>query len=329
MSDHSLAPRTPRALSLTAVLSACMSISISISISASASIAQPAPMPAASPSHMASITDSVSWPAVDAAMGRPAVVQPGDVHRFNFPRSDLHVTASGVVIKPALALGGWVAMKTVASGVMAMGDLVLLESELEPVISRLQAGGIEQTAIHHHLLHETPRVYYVHVHGHGDPVALATALRSAVALTKTPAPAPPMPAATFGLDTTALAKALGFSGRINGGVYQVTVPRVETIRDDDVDISVSMGMGTAINFQPTGKGRAAITGDFVMIGSEVNAVIRALRDGGIETTSLHSHLLNETPRLFFMHFWANDDAEKLARTLRAALLLTNSKRPMP
>jgi hypothetical protein len=264
-------------------------------------------------------------------MGRAAVVQPGEVHRFNFPRGDLHVTAAGVVIKPALALGGWVAMKAIAGGVMAMGDLVLLESELERVISRLQAGGIEQTAIHHHLLHESPRVYYVHVHGHGDPVTLASTIRSAVALTKAPAPAAAVPVSTaaFGLDTTALAKALGFSGRINGGVYQVSVPRAEVIRDDDMDVPASMGLGTAVNFQPTGKGNAAITGDFVMIGSEVNAVIRALRDGGIETTSLHNHLLNETPRLFFMHFWANDDAEKLARTLRVALLQTNSKRPTP
>lgn len=275
----------------------------------------------------AATQQAVDWRAVDAAMGRRGVTQPGDVYRFNFPRSDMRVTAAGVQIKPALALGGWVAMKPTAGGVVAMGDLVLAEDEITPVISRLQAGGIEQTAIHHHLLHEAPRVTYVHVHGHGDPVKIAETIRSAVALTKAPPPSPPAPAtADLGIDTTAIATALGHTGRVNGGVYQVSVPRAETIRDGNFEVPPSMGLGTAINFQPTGGGRAAITGDFVMIASEVNPVIRALRDGGIEVTSLHNHLLTEEPRLFFMHFWANDNAVQLARGLRAALDKTNSKK---
>jgi hypothetical protein len=271
----------------------------------------------------------VDWKSVDAAMGRPGVTQPGDVYRFNFPRGDMKVTAAGVEVKPALALGGWIAMKAAPGGVMAMGDLVLAEGEVAPVISRLQAGGIEQTAIHHHLMHESPRVYYVHVHGHGDPVKLATTIREAVALTKAPAPSPAAPPAAIALDTLALAKALGYTGRVNGGVYQVSVPRNETIRDGTFEIPPSMGLGTAINFQPTGGGKAAITGDYVMVASEVNVVIKSLRDAGIETTSLHNHLLSEEPRLFFMHFWANDDAIKLARALRAALEKTNSRKPAP
>jgi hypothetical protein len=275
-------------------------------------------------------TQAIDWKAVDAAMGRAAVVQPGDIHRFNFPRSDMHVTAGGVTIKPALALGGWVAMKATTGGVVAMGDLVLADNEITPVITALQAGGVEQTAIHHHLIRESPRVLYVHVHGHGDPVKIAQTIRAAVARTKIP-PAAPAPAATatetFGLDTLALAKELGYTGRVAGGVYQVSVPRAETIREGDFEVPPAMGLGTAMNFQPTGAGKAAITGDFVMVSSEVNPVIRALREGGIEVTSLHSHLLDEQPRLFFMHFWANDDATKLARALRAALEKTNSKRP--
>jgi hypothetical protein len=272
---------------------------------------------------------AVDWKAVDAAMGRANVAQPGDVHRYNFPRSDLHVTVGAVDVKPALALGGWVAMKAVADGTLAMGDLVLTEDELTPVLTRLQQGGVEQTAIHHHLLHERPRVYYVHVHGHGDAVKLAETIHAALGLTKVPPAAPPAaPAAgAFGLDTAAIAKALGTSGRVNGGVYQVSVPRAETIRDGGMEIPGSMGLGTAINFQPTGGGKAAITGDFVMLGAEVNPVIRALRDHGIEVTSLHNHMLADEPRLFFMHFWANDDAAKLATGLRAALDKTNSKRP--
>src|SRR5437763_4832224 len=242
----------------------------------------------------ASTARAQDWKAVEAAMGRSGVSQPGDVYRFNFPRSDLHVTAAGVRLKPAFALGGWVAMKAHGTGVMAMGDLVLTESELTPVITRLQQGGVEQTAIHHHVIRESPRVLYMHVHADGDPVKIGETIRAALALTKTPSPAPPAPpapVAAIDLDTGAVVRALGYSGRVNGGVYQVSVPRAESIHDGDFEIPPSMGLATAINFQPTGKGKAAIIGDFVMIASEVNPVIRALRENGIEATSLHSHLL--------------------------------------
>ena len=319
MSHWSLAPRSGSLLTIAALVSGCMH---------SASAQQNADVMRSHTAVSSARTDSINWSAVDAAIGRTGVLQPSEVHRFNFPRSDLHVTAAGVTIRPSLALGGWIAMKAVAGGVVAMGDLVLVEDELEAVISRLQRGGIEQTAIHHHLLHESPRIYYVHVHGHGDAVQIGETLRAAIALTKAPpAATAPAAAAAFDLDTISLVKALGYSGRINGGVYQVSVPRAETIRDGDFEVPASMGLGTAINFQPTGDGKAAITGDFVMIASEVNTVIRALRDAGIEVTSLHNHLLTETPRLFFMHFWANDDATKLARALHSALDKTNSKRP--
>jgi uncharacterized protein DUF1259 len=274
---------------------------------------------------------TVDWQAVATAMGRPFVLQAPEVYRFNFPRSDMKVTVDGITLKPSFALGGWVAMKQHGSGVMAMGDLVLADSEVNTVISRLQAGGIEQTAIHHHVLHETPRVLYVHIHAMGDPVKIAETVRAAVALTGIPAPQPVTPFAVerLGFDTAGVARILGYSGRVNGGVYQVGIPRAETIRDGTFEVPPSMGLATAINFQPTGQGKAAITGDFVMIASEVNPVIRSLRANGIETTSLHSHLLGEEPRLYFMHFWANDDAVKLARSLRLALDATNSKRSGP
>ena len=269
----------------------------------------------------------IDWRAVESAIGRPGVEQQGDVHRFNFPRGDLQVTVNGVVLKPALALGGWVAFKAAPGGVIAMGDLVLTDDEVAPVIARLQAGGVEQTAIHHHVLHESPRIVYMHVHGHGDPVRIAEAVKAAVALTRAPAPAQPAASAgELGIDTAQIARTLGFAGRVNGGVYQVSVPRTEAIRDDGIEIPPSMGLATAINFQPTGNGKAAITGDFVLLPSEVNSVIRALTGSGIEVTSLHSHLLMEEPRLMFMHFWANDDAVKLARGLRAGLDKTNSRR---
>ena len=276
---------------------------------------------------------AIDWARVDSAFGRTGAQQPGDVHRYAMPRGDLKVSAAGVSIRPAFALGSWIAFKAHGDGAVAMGDLVLTHDELAPVIAKLQEGGVQQSAIHHHIIQESPRIVYVHIHGHGDPVAIATTVRSALALTGTPAPAAPgapaaPPAPPLGIDTTGITSTLGHSGRVNGGVWQVSIPRAETITSDgNFQVPPSMGLGTAINFQPTGGGKAAITGDFVLIGSEVNPVIKALSEHRITVTSLHNHLLDESPRLFFMHFWANDDAATLARGLKAALDLTNSQRP--
>ncbi len=260
------------------------------------------------------------WTRVDEALGRAGTVQPDGAYKVAFPRSDLTVTADGVTIKPALALGSWAAFTDNGAHAMAMGDLVLLESEVNPVISALQEAGIEQTALHNHLIGESPRVMYMHFNGHGDAAKLAAALHNALSLTKTPL-GPPAPAAAMAVDlpTADLDRILGHAGKVNGGVDQFGFPRAGKVTEHGMVIPASMGLGTAINFQPTGNGRAAITGDFVLVGSEVNPVIRALRAGGIEVTALHSHMIGETPRLFFMHFWANDDAVKLAHTLRSAL----------
>jgi hypothetical protein len=267
---------------------------------------------------------SADWTAVDQALGRSGAMQPGDVMKYSFPRSDLQVTAAGVALKPALALGSWVAFKHVPGGhVMAMGDLVLGEDEVGPVMRALQQGGVEQTAVHNHVLHESPRVMYMHIGAHGDAVKIAKAIHDALALSKTPFAAPASAPAggeqDLGVDTKQLDQLMGQSGKVNGGVYQFSVPRAEAVTDGGMEVPPSMGLATAINFQPTGGGKAAITGDFVLTAGEVNPVIRALREGGKEVTALHSHMLTENPRLFFMHFWANDNAQKLARGLRAAL----------
>ncbi|OLE74889.1 MAG: hypothetical protein AUG74_03475 [Bacteroidetes bacterium 13_1_20CM_4_60_6] len=211
---------------------------------------------------------------------------------------------------------------------MVMGDLVLLESEVAAVLGKLQEGGIAQTALHNHLLHESPRVLYMHIAGRGAPARLAEALHAALVLSATPfgASAAAPPAATFGIDTAQIAQILGYHGKVNGGVYQVGVPRAEHVTADGVEVPPSMGLATAINFQPTGAGKAAITGDFVLLGSEVNPVIRVLHDDGIAITALHSHMLGESPHFFFMHYWANDDAGKLAHGLRAALDKMNVKK---
>ena len=268
------------------------------------------------------------WSAVEQALGRKGAPNPGDVIKFSFPRSDMSVSVAGVQLEPALALGSWVAFEHAGDGALAMGDLVLAEQEVAPVMKKLQEGGVEQTALHNHLLMESPRVMYMHIHGRGNAVKLATTIHDALALTATPmsAPAPAAPSATIDLDTAMIAKSLGVAGKVNGGVYQVTVPRAERITEHGAEIPPSMGVATAINFQPTGGGKAATTGDFVMIATEVNPVIRALTSHGIAVGALHSHMLEETPRLFFMHFWANDDASALAAGLRSALDAMNVKR---
>jgi hypothetical protein len=269
-----------------------------------------------------SSTTRTDWKDVEQAIGRAGYVLPGDVYKVSFPRSDLTVTADGVTIKPALALGSWAAFKEIGGGhVMTMGDLVVLDSEANVVIDALQKGGIDQSALHNHLIGESPHVMYIHFTAHGDAAKLARTLHDALALTKTPMEPPPAPPATplaIDLPTADLDHIIGHAGKIAGGTYQFALARAETIKEHGVEIPPAM-MNIPLNFQPTGNGRAAITGDFVLIASEVNPVIRTLRAGGITVTALHSHMLEETPRLFFMHFWANDDAKKLATTLRAAL----------
>jgi hypothetical protein len=285
-----------------------------------------APTTAQTPSS-SSPSAASGWKLVEDAMGRPGQVQPGDVIKFGMPRKDLHGVLDGVDIKPGLALGSWVAFKLDSGEAMVMGDLVLTEAEVEPVMTKIQESGIRESAVHNHLIGESPRVMSMHIASHGDAVQMAKAIHDVVALTKTPGPdaAPAaQPAAEFGFDQRQVEQILGHTGKVKGGVLQVGVPRAETITDSGMTVPPSMGVATALNFQPTGNGKAAITGDFVLLGSEVNPVIKALRQNGIAVTALHSHMLMEEPRLFFMHFWANDDAVKLAKGLRAALDNTNS-----
>jgi len=268
------------------------------------------------------------WSKVEQALGKKGSAQPGGVYKFGFPRSDLQVTVDGVAIKPSLALGSWLAFVPTASGAMFMGDLVLTESEIAPVMRQLVDNGVQISAVHNHLLRAAPAVVYMHVAGDGDPAKQAQVLHDALALSKTPlaAAAPVGAPAAIDLDTAALESALGVKGTNNGGVYQFSIPRAEPISVHGMTVPASMGTGTAINFQPTGGGKAAVTGDFVMIGKEVNPVIKALRTNGIEVTALHSHMIDDSPHLYFMHFWANDDAGKLAVGLRTALDSMNVKR---
>jgi hypothetical protein len=270
---------------------------------------------------------SPSWKAVDEAMGRQGQDQADGTHRFGMPRSDLKVTVDGVDVKAGLALGSWAAFRTMNNHADVMGDLVLTESEVGPVMQKLTESGVEITALHNHVLNETPRIMYMHIHGMGDAAHLASTLHDALALTKTPAVAPAAAGSPdLGFDAKQMDGILGYAGKNNNGVYQFSVPRAEKITEGGVAIPNSMGVATAINLQSTGGGKAATTGDFVLVAKEVNPVIKALRQNGIAVTALHSHMLDEQPRLFFMHFWANDDAMKLAKGFRAALDQTNSSK---
>jgi hypothetical protein len=270
---------------------------------------------------------NIDWTSVDQALGRKGSDQPGGIHKYGLPRSDLTVSVDGVPIKPALALGSWVAFQPTGNGAMVMGDLVLTDAEISPVMQRLIEDGVEITAIHNHLLRTSTPIYYMHVSGHGDPVKLAATLHAALALSKTPlTQAVAAPATALELDTPAIEKILGYKGSANSGVYQFSVPRAEIITEGGMAVPPAMGTATAINFEPTAGGKAAVTGDFVLLGAEVNPVLKTLRQHGIEVTALHSHMIDDSPHLFFMHFWANDDALKLAQGLRAALDLINVKR---
>jgi hypothetical protein len=262
------------------------------------------------------------WSSVDEILGFAGKDLPGGVHRFGWPRSDLHVTVGNVTVEPAVALGSWAGFVRSPSGepAITMGDLVLLDAELDPVIGELSSGGFEILAIHNHLAGESPHLLYVHFHGHGDAAALARTLKSALTKTKTPAPgkSPAAPTAEQTQTFEKLQAALGRKGTMSGTVLQVGVPRSEAIPDGGVEVPASLGMSTALNFQTVGA-EVATSGDFVLVADEVNPVLRELRAHGIAPTALHSHMLAETPRLFFMHFWATGSPEAIGAGLKAAL----------
>ncbi len=261
------------------------------------------------------------WSQVDAAIGTKGAVM-GAVHKYGLPRSDLHVTLDSVTVKPGLALGGWVAFEPMGDVAVMMGDLVLTETEVTPVMRSLLANGVAVTGVHNHLLRASPATYYMHINAHGDPAKLAGVIRDALAETKTPFEASASPAGEpqkLGFDTAQVDEVIGFQGKEKGGIYQISIPRLAHITAGGMAIAPAMGTAISINFEPTGDGKAAISGDFVAEGKEVEPLLKALQTNGIEVTALHNHMLDDEPRLFFVHFWANDDAIKLAHGVRAGL----------
>lgn len=272
-------------------------------------------------------TAASDWVAVGEALGKDGSVQAGGIYRVGLPRTDLRVTLDGTPIRPALALGSWLAFQDMGDHAMVMGDLVLTHDGVNPVMKVLVENGLEITALHNHLLRSQPATMYMHVGGHGDAVKLASTLRQALALSRTPLGPAAAAAPPIEFDTAKVEQLLGYTGRANGGVYQFSIPRADPVKEDGAVVPEAMGSAIVLNFQSTGGGRAAITGDFVLTADEVNPVIRALRASGIEVTALHNHMLDDQPRLFFLHFWANDEAQKLARGLRSALDRVKVSRP--
>jgi hypothetical protein len=262
------------------------------------------------------------WQMVEKVFGRKGAAQ-GDVFRITFPRTDFRVKIGEITIEPGLALTSWVAFKTIGSQTMIMGDLVLLEGEVIPVMSKLVASGLEVTGLHNHLAGESPRVMYMHYYGQGESTKLAETMKAAIALTKTPLTPPQPQQSPSTIDWTKVESILGQTGQHKGNLLQISIPRAETITENGMDVPLSMGVANAINFQMVGE-KAVTTGDFALLASEVNPVVKALTGHGIAVTAIHNHMITESPRLFFLHFWGLDDPEQLAKGLKAALDKTNS-----
>jgi uncharacterized protein DUF1259 len=273
---------------------------------------------------MVGFAEGLDTARIDQALGRSGK-QIGDVYKVGFPRTDLHVTINGVALLPGFALGSWAAFSGTDAHATVMGDLVLLPEEVNPVMARLRSSGFEITGLHNHLLFETPRVMYMHYMGVGDAAKLAAALRSALEASATPlGPSPAAaPASAEPEWVVVVEKALGRKGTFAGGVLAFSIPRFNEVTQDAIEIPPAMGVAEAINFESTGEREVAATGDFVLTANEVNPVISALESHHILVTALHNHMLDDEPRLFFMHFWATGSPKAVAQGLKAALASIN------
>ena len=281
-----------------------------------------------------SFAQQSDWTSVEKVFGKKGAVQ-DNVFKISYPRSDLKVKVGSLIVAPSFALGSWIGFLSMDSGMnmqphssnmsnqaTMMGDLVLLDTEVRDVLKKLMEVKLNVTAIHNHLINETPNIKYVHFSGSGDRVKLAEAIKSVLAVTATPLN-PSQPAVQGpNVDWSKVEAILGTSGKHNGMLLQYSFPRKEKLNEGGMVMPPFMGMATAINFQKEGDS-AAITGDFVLLADEINPVIKLLIENGITPTALHNHMIHDDPRLFMMHFWAIDDPEKLAKILQQILTITN------
>jgi hypothetical protein len=261
--------------------------------------------------------------AIDDAIGMAGQPQ-GEVYKISLARTDLSISIDDISVKPRLALNSWIAFKAHGDVAVTHGDLVLKEDEVGPVLRMLEQHGITITALHNHLIRETPKVMYLHFWGEGDAEELAAHLRRALILTKTPfaksnGAEKSQDKTENELPAQRIQEVLGEKGILKDGVLSIAVPRQQAITMHNVDLPASMGMATALNFQAAGVSQVAATGDFVLMAPEVSRVASALVRHGIQITALHNHLILSTPELYFMHFWAHDSTERVVEGLRAAL----------
>jgi len=259
---------------------------------------------------------AADFSVIEKALGVAGQMQEG-AYIVRFPRSDLRMTLSSEPVPTALGFGSWTAWKETGMGMMVMGDIVLLEKEVNPFISALAEANVSVTALHNHFFFEEPRIFFMHIGGMGDAAAMARRIRAALSKTGTPLPpaaSPSQPAPA--LDTKRLEQIIGHPGQAGGGVFKITIGR-PGVKMGRVELTASMGLNTWAAFEGTEE-RAHVAGDVVMLPREVNPVIRALRKGGINLTAVHNHMLDEDPRVFFLHYWGTGPAIKLAETVRAA-----------
>src|SRR5512139_288304 len=236
-----------------------------------------APLVAAIVLATSALAAEPDWNQVAQALGKSGAVQAGGVYRVGFPRTDLKVSLDGVVLRPGLALGGWVAFQPMGGEAMVMGDLVLTQDEVNPVMRKLEEGGVEISALHNHVLRAEPMTLYMHIQAHGDPVKIAGAIHDGLALSKTPFAPPPGTSQPANIDMIGIDRIMGYFGQDSGGIYQFGILRAQPVTDQGIALPGAMGSAIAINFQPTGFNTAAITGDFVLLATEVNPVIKALQ----------------------------------------------------
>ncbi|MFI6953376.1 DUF1259 domain-containing protein [Nocardia sp. NPDC050408] len=312
----------PRTVVLAALLALTVATGCSGNSGNSATSTMNMPMPG---SHKPVATTDADWkPVTELLRCTGKFGDDNTVYRIPLVRSDLQVQSQGVAIKPGLSLGGYAAFAKYDDTSMVMGDLVVTEDELPKVTDALHANGFQQTALHKHLLEQSPPIWWTHIEAMGDPAQLAKGLAAALAATTIAAPAaPPAQQPLVDIDTAGVNAALGRTGTADGGLLKFNLARAETISDDGHVLPPSFGVTTVVNFQPVGGGKAAINGDFALTGPEVNKVIEALRKGGISVVEVHNHMLADDPRLFYLHYWAVDNAVTLAKALRPALEATN------
>lgn len=276
-----------------------------------------------------------AYQAVLSSLGRSGDFKDG-VLKVNLPRTDLKVTINGRAVPTGLGFGGWIALTSGDMGeAVMMGDLVLTEDQVNPVMSSILDNGLEASALHNHFFWESPRIFYMHVHGHGMPADLARRVKPAIDLMLrgvTPAPtAPATPsavptppagaAAPTVIDGAALAKIIGFPGEQNGAVFKITIGRADlAVKEMGAVINARMGLNTWAAFTGTNDD-AVVAGDVAMLGPEVTPVLTAMRKAGLSIVSLHHHMIGTEPEIYFLHYWGQGSAATLAAGVRSAVAL--------